>query len=146
MVHERAGMGGKDQDATRRRIFEYLVIGLLSVNSYPLERTWGLREDLGRAGLCDPTHVASLDEEELVSRLKRAGYDRGDFLSGLVASRLSAVANYLIDIGWHRAATRLREGSHAEVTDLLIQAKGVGPVVIQNFLLLRDSRDASAER
>jgi hypothetical protein len=139
-------MGERDEGATRRRIFEYLVIALLSVNSYPLERTWRLREDLGRAGLCDPTHVASLNEEELASRLERAGYDRGDFLGGLVASRLNAVANYLIDIGWRRAATGLREGSHAEVTDLLIQAKGVGPAVIRNFLLLRDSRDASAER
>ena len=137
-------MRGGDEDTTRSRIFEYLTISLLSVNNYPLERSWGLRDGLRRAGLCDPTHVASLSEEELGSRLKRAGYDRGDFLSGLVASRLSTVAHYLTDIGWHSAATRLTEGSPAEVTALLIQAKGVGPVVIRNFLFLRDSRDASA--
>ena len=134
----------QEVNTTRSKVFEHLMVALLSVNNYPLERAWELRDHLRRAGLFDPAQVAGFDQDELVVRLKRGGYDRGDFLTGLVASRLATVAQYLVGVvGSDQAAERLTAGSKTEVTDLLIKAKGIGPVVIRTFLLLRDSGNVS---
>lgn len=117
--------------------FDLLVVALLSVNSYPIEMTLADREALGKAGLLDIGHVASLEEAEITHRLRRAGYDRGEFLTELIGSRLSSVSKYLVQIGIEKSHKILEHGPREEVHSVLINAKGIGPKVIANFLLLR---------
>jgi endonuclease III-like uncharacterized protein len=121
----------------RERVYEALVVAVLSVNNYPLEKAWEIRGALESASLFNPEALASLPDSDLVERLRAAGYDRGEFLTDLVASRLQSVGAFLVDYGVGRATQVLSSGTSEEVHAMLIGIKGVGPAVIRSFLLLR---------
>jgi hypothetical protein len=128
----------RDADVQVGELFEYLVIALLSVNNYPLDDTWHLRGNLRRAGICDPVQLTALTEEDIVRRLVSAGFDRGAFMNELLASRLRSVGTYIVSRGLGTVEKILRNGGESQVSALLLPAKGVGPIVIGNFLLLRN--------
>jgi len=119
------------------QVYEALVLAVLSVNSYPLEKAWEMRLAIEKAGLFNPATLASLGEEDIAERLRQAGYDRGRFLTDLIASRLQSVGRYLMGYGLERVTRTLASGSTDEVQALLIKAKGIGPTVVKSFLLLR---------
>ena len=54
-----------------------LVIALLSVNNYSLEKTFSLFDGLAEVELFDPANLAAWDLSEISRRMGRAGYDRG---------------------------------------------------------------------
>ena len=119
------------------QVYEALVIAVLSVNSYPLEKAWEMRATLEKVELFNPTRLASLRKEEIGERLQQAGYDRGQFLTDLIASRLQSVSQYLVELGLQSATHILASGGTEEVRSMLIKTRGIGPTVIRNFLLLR---------
>ena len=125
-------------NASADELFEYLVVALLSVANYPLEATWNIRRDLRKVEVCDPVQLAALTEEEIVGRLTAAGFNRGEFMNDLLASRLRNVASYILAAGLPSVKEILRVGSEGEVRALLLPANGVGPAVIKNFLQLRN--------
>jgi hypothetical protein len=83
--------------------------------------------------------MASLRDSDLVERLQAAGYDRGAFMTHLVASRLHSVGSFIADYGVERATEVLSSGRSEEVHAMLLRIKGVGPAVIQSFLLLLEN-------
>jgi hypothetical protein len=113
------------------------IIALLSVNNYPLERTYDLRDRLQLFGLTDIVSLAEQTEDQIAELLRQAGYDRGEFLNSLMASRLSSVAKVISAAGRETATHVLHSGESTDITTMLQGAKGVGPIVIKNFLLLR---------
>jgi hypothetical protein len=118
--------------------FENLFIAVLSVNQYPIEKTWEKKEGLKQAGLLDPVGLALLSIDEIMRRLKASGFDRGEFLTNLSAERLSHVAHFILDLGVQNAVSILAaEGE--ELALVFTKAKGIGPAVIRNFLTLRNS-------
>ena len=62
---------------------EHLLIPLLAVNNWTLERVWELRDELCRVGLMDLDAVARLSEEKVAARLAWAGHTRGKFMNML---------------------------------------------------------------
>jgi len=58
-------------------------------------------------------------------------------MTRLFAERLHSVGQYVVTQGTARVAQVLETGSADEVRALLLPAKGVGPRVVSNFLLLR---------
>jgi hypothetical protein len=118
-------------------VFVDLMIAVLSVNQYKLEHTWAIRDDLRRAGLFDPERLAQLRAEDIVKLLRSAGCDRGVFMTQLFAERLHSVGQYVTGQGTARVAHVLEAGNAEEIRRLLLPAKGVGPRVVWNFLLLR---------
>ena len=121
-------------------VFDDLVIALLSVNGYGVEKTWSLHAALEQTGLFDLESVSRLEEDEIAKRLQTAGYNRGEFLTNLLAVRLSALARYLRDLGWTEARGLLKSGDASQVREVLGKAHGVGPLVLDNFLWLRGER------
>src|SRR5216683_2135457 len=121
--------------------YESLFVAVLSVNNYPLEKTWKIRAGLEKEGLFDPKTVAVLPLEKLFERLRRAGYDRGEFLTGLLASRLQSAGEFLVAYGIDSATRALSEGSAADVQAMLKNVRGIGPAVVRNFLLLRGQQN-----
>ncbi len=57
-------------------VWKDLIVSLFSVNSYPLQRTWDIADELNREGLFDPTNLGKWNVEEIAKRLLRAGYSR----------------------------------------------------------------------
>src|SRR3989442_146181 len=118
-------------------VHKALVVALLAVNSYPIERVRGIQAALEKVGLFDLTKLGSFTEAEIAERLRKAGYDRGAFLTDLIASRLQNVGQYLGTLDVESAMRVLTCGSAEDVRAVLSKAKGIGPTVIRNFLLIR---------
>src|SRR5262245_22404361 len=100
-----------------QRAWEDLVLAMLAVSLYPLERVLMLRDEMRQRGLLDPSKLARYDVGELTMELKRGGYDRGR-LTSMYADRL-------VSLGKQADATRpaservLLEGSDQQVRELL---------------------------
>src|SRR2546427_3122684 len=71
--------------------WEDLVVSILSVNQYPLEKTYAVVSLLRGSGLFSPENLSRWDLEEVVSRLQAAGCDRGPFMTKLFAARLASL-------------------------------------------------------
>ena len=72
-----------------------LVVSILAVNRYSLERTYSFCDHLRQNGLLDPSQLASLEPGEIANKLVSAGYNRGAFMTNLFASRLSSLGAHV---------------------------------------------------
>ena len=126
-------------------VWSNLVISILSVNSYPISKTYSLFGDMKSAGLFNPGNLAELSLDQVARALGDSGYDRGSFLTGLFSKRLSALGKFIADHGIENCKRTLSEGSADGVGCLISQINGVGRIVIRNFLYLRriTSEDSS---
>ncbi len=115
----------------------YLVVSILSVNNYLLERAYGLLERLEKEGLLDPARLGQWDIGEVVGRLDRAGYGRGPGITKIVAERMVALGVWASKREFEKCTRDLVTMPDDEVGELLLSVKGVGPMVLRNFLLLR---------
>jgi hypothetical protein len=117
--------------------FVCFFVATLAVANYPLDLAWSLKDRLRAAGLCDPLSLAKLSRQQIVRRLTASGYDRGAFMAELLASRFQSIAAKMTSLDAALLREALRHGDHNELRALFLSAKGVGPTVIKNFLLLR---------
>jgi endonuclease III-like uncharacterized protein len=118
-------------------VFEYLFIAVLSVNQYTVEKTWRRREELRQHGAFQPTAVASMRTIEIERLLRDAGLDRGPFMTKLFAERLQTVSRFIHDVGIAEARRILNSEDVDQRRQILLGVKGIGPVVIANFEMLR---------
>lgn len=114
-----------------------LVMAMLAVNSYPLERAFSLLEPLAQAGLTDPETLHASSEAEIAVKLCAAGYDRGPYMTGLFSRRLSALGRVAAKHGFDELSRVLMGTDAGAIKDALMPIHGVGPRVLHNFLLLR---------
>jgi len=126
---------GANLQAGIGRCWGNLVIALLSVNNYPVTKTLVLFDQLEDEGLFDPRNLASWSHPEIFSRLKKAGYNRGDFHVGIATRRLLALSSLAGDMSNNEKI--LEQGTDQDVKDLLLPVEGIGPVVVWNFLQLQ---------
>jgi hypothetical protein len=112
-----------------------LIVAMLSVNNFPMTKTFSYIRELEEQGLFDLRKLAEWDVAEVDRRLRLAGYDRGDTLNRMFAARLCSLGQ--LGNGLQKHELVLRSGSRGELTSLLAPVKGIGPTVIDNFLLLR---------
>jgi hypothetical protein len=126
-------------------IWEDLILAILSVNQYSLEKTYSAVEALRREGMFRPQNLLRWTAEEIGTRLRLGGYDRGDFMTRLFAGRLASLGTFVKFTGVEECERVLRKGSSAEVKQLLTPVKGIGPTVLANFFLLRDSTGSSSK-
>jgi len=118
--------------------WEDLVVSLLSVNQYSLERTYESIKGLRDQRLFNPTNLKQWDHGEFVARLKAAGCDRGQFMTSLFALRLANLGALIQSKGFD-SCTRIISGRDTRaIEELLLPVNGIGPKVIANFYLLRD--------
>jgi hypothetical protein len=113
------------------------VISVLSVNNWSVERTYKLVDGLVNSGLTDTSKLVKLTEAEILQRLKRAGYDRGEYMNRLFAARLTGLREFIETHGVDIATELISEKDRRTVAKTLSGIYGVGPAVIRNFCLLR---------
>jgi hypothetical protein len=124
-----------------KKIWEDLVLAILSVNQYSLENTYSKIKGMRQEGLCEPENLAGWTPPEINLRLKRAGLDRGQFMTKLFAERLSSLGQYLNSVGIEHCQRILAQGAPSAIKRLLLPVKGIGPKVLARFFLLEEIED-----
>lgn len=131
-----------DNDAPETLIGD-LVVAMLTVNNWPLEKACELRPALERARLFDIEKLSNLSHDEVFHRLKDAGYAKADYVVGLLADRLLAMATTLSGAGFAKLQQLAGSSDQAAKRDrFLLGIKGVGPAVLETFKALRRIGDA----
>jgi hypothetical protein len=128
----------RDDSKTAADPWADLVIAILSVNNYPLDKTFALFESLKENGLLDPTALAAVGPADVAQRLGSAGYNRGDTMTAIFTDRLVSLGRLTSDVPIDVCNSILSSGTRDEVSSLLSSVKGVGPKVLNNFFVLRD--------
>jgi hypothetical protein len=118
----------------RTEHLEEIVVALLAVNNYPLEKAWKLLPGLRAAGLTDPKRVP-MDIGECTVALAAAGYDRG-LLTEMFAERIQQLMA-MVERGALAGLDDLIDAKKkTEAQALVTTVKGVGPRVAETAWLL----------
>ena len=129
---------GKSRPSSDESLWADLVVSILSVNQYSLERTYSSLQALRQASLTDPSSLAGWQAEEIENKLKSSGCDRGPFMTRLFAQRLSALGELIRVKGLDECESIIGSSDLRAIESLLLPVKGIGPVVLRNFYALRD--------
>lgn len=118
-------------------IWEDLVISVLAVNGYSVEKAYALSQSFRAEGLVEPTNLSRWSSQEIEHRLHRAGYTRGQFMTALFGLRLSALGVFLESRGLEGSLRLLQRADSREIEHFLLPVPVIGPKVLSNFFLLR---------
>ena len=117
--------------------YEDLVVAILAVNNYSLEKAYGLRTGLKKQGCFDPAKVRSWSHEEAVRHLVQAGYDRGATMNSIFAGRVQELAIFEESQVLVQAWKHLALGQKTDADRILLSIPGVGPTVLGHFWALQ---------
>jgi hypothetical protein len=117
--------------------WEDLVIAILSVNKYKLEKAYALLDSLKREGLFIPSNLMRWSENEIATRLRAGGCDRGPFMTKLYAKRLAALGTFVKTTGEQTVEHIIRSRDKSTIERHLLPVRGIGPKVLENFCVLR---------
>jgi hypothetical protein len=112
-------------------------MSILAVNQYSLEKTYMLLPGLREAGVTDAKNLAGWTVEEIASHLRAGGCDRGRFMTNLFAQRLHAFGESIRETGIAGYEQMFASEDRSRIERMLSPIKGIGPVVLKNFFLLR---------
>lgn len=119
-------------------IFTDLVIAILSVNNWSMEKVGVILPNLHSQQLTNPHFIKGSGFPEVFSRLNGAGYGRSEYITSLVTDRLLDLGRKYVDSGLE---TELYEAEikrdFNRINQLLEPIHGVGPRVIDNYKVLR---------
>lgn len=128
-----------NESVNREDIASDLLMALLAVNSWTLEQVGRLYPLLKQHQVFDVTAVSHLDVDQIQERLTSAGYKRGPVLGTMMALRVQHVAIALAEGGAELLSNLETAGDTSGAREFLLTLKGVGPTVVENYLLLRSS-------
>lgn len=117
--------------------WEDLILSILSVNNFSIEKAFNLAPALRKQGLLDPRKLVGYDRNTLFKRLNAGGYARGDYVTGLLTDRLTALGEYIRQQGVEPCTSAISGTSAREIEKFLLPVKGIGPRVVSNFVFLR---------
>lgn len=113
-----------------------VLISLLAIYGPSLEKVDSLVSAFKQVGLTSSSKVVKMSHEEVYSALAQSGYDRGNLL-GIFIPRIQATAQAFDQMGLPQAEKILQGKDIQAIEKLLLPIKGIGPKVVNNFLLLR---------
>lgn len=117
--------------------WEDLVLSILSVNKYSLERTYSCLEGLRAEGLFDPGNLMRWSTSQIEARLRNASYDRGPFMTNLFAQRLRNLGA-TVNLKGIDTCTEIISGKNTTAIEaLLLPVNGIGQQVMANLCALR---------
>jgi len=114
---------------------EAIIVSMLAVNNFSLERAYGLLPTLRESGLTSPKRVIDTPTDTIRAGLATAGYQRGH-LTEMFADRLIALMRE-VDAGrLDRIDSLVLSGKREEAQELLCSIRGIGPRVALHAWLL----------
>ena len=114
---------------------EAILVAILAVNSYGLEKAYALLPQLREAGLTNPESVANADVGDVMVRMYESGYQRG-LLGEMFAQRVKHLMTLASRGELDLLDDFLENNQREQAIELLCQIKGVGPKVAGDVLLL----------
>ena len=69
-----------------------LIVAMLAVNSWPLDKVADIYPGLTKQGLTDPGTIVAMKWHAVYTALVKAGYKRGDYIVGLLTERIMEAA------------------------------------------------------
>ena len=119
-------------------VWEDLVVSIISVNQYSLEKTYAAIDGIRSEKLATPDHLTTWGSPYIEERLRAAGCDRGTFMTRrLFAERLAALGSFVREQGVERCQSVIAGKDTKAIEALLLPINGIGPVVLKRFYLLR---------
>ena len=115
-----------------------LVIAVLAVNRFSIEKAYALSHQLREQGLCEPANLATWNTNEIASRLRESGYDRGVFLNQLISERLAALGRFVAAEGAENCQRTVSSKNRDAISQLFLRVHGIGHTVLDNFFLLQE--------
>lgn len=118
--------------------FECLVVALLAVNGYSLEKVHRVLPGLRAAGLADTESAAQKDLPAVIAALTMAGYDRGR-LTWLLAERLRALVAAARCGDLDALADAVERRDEETAMQMMLRVHGIGPKVARSAWMLLTS-------
>jgi hypothetical protein len=118
--------------------WEDLILSILAVNNYSLEKVYALAGSFRREGLLDIRNLGKWEEADIAVRLGKAGYDRGLFMTDLFSKRLAALGRFAASRGLSDCERVLYSKDPSSIQQLFQNTKGIGigPTVLTNLAIL----------
>lgn len=112
-----------------------LVVALLCMNNYLVDRAAGLVPAMRERGLLDPVRVAATSQEAAIGELSAAGYARGGYLP-IITFRLFALIEDLGSGKLDALPSIVAAGKKDEFISALAGVHGFGPRTAETAWLL----------
>lgn len=120
-----------------KTVWHDLMVSLLAVYNYTLEKVDAYAIGLEQYGFFDPNKIKTMSHEEIFDALEHAGYKRGN-LNAIFTERIQHLGEYVDKKGLQHCESILKGKDKAAILSLLKPIKGVGPKVVENYFQLRD--------
>lgn len=117
-------------------MFEDLVLAVLAVNNFSLEKVFRYRAGLREQGVFEAKDMKDWSHETAFARLLASGYDRGPYYGTILASRLVELARFACSERYEEVRAAVAAGKHEEADAVLADVHGIGPAVLRNFWVL----------
>src|SRR4051794_22795609 len=117
---------------TAETVWEDLLVSMMAVNNYSLEKAFAHLGGLRAEGLVEPKNLISWTSEEIAARLGVAGFNRGSFMNAQMAQRITSLARFLESKGIVGCEAVLTSGNPSAIQSLLLPVHGIGQRVIEN--------------
>ncbi len=118
--------------------FTDLVMAILAVNGWNLEKVGALLPAMKKEGLTNPSIIANRSYGENARSLESAGYSRGEYMVSMLTDRIISAAQTWVNSNLEVLLPEAeQQRNRNQITELLSPIKGVGKMVISNYLLLR---------
>lgn len=114
-----------------------LVMAILAVNQWRLDQSSEIYDGLLREGLFDPEKIQQMSDEDVFRALTSAGYKKSAYVKGLICDRLKDLAEKLSGSKRDYFHNLIHTGHSDELKAFVMDIKGVGPMVYENFCLLQ---------
>lgn len=119
-------------------VWVHLVIAILSVNQYSLEKTYLIKEDLAAVGLFNPENLKRWTHSTIAEQLQDGNCNRGEFMTNLFSERLEALGKLIQQNGIQKCEMILSSNDIEAIRNFLTPVKGIGPKVLRNFFILQN--------
>ena len=107
---------------------EALIVSILAVNSYGLEKAYSLLPALRKSGLTDSSRVPKLKCEKVMMLLAASGYERG-LLTEMMAARLVSLMKTVSDGELDGLGELVANNKRVAAVEMLCAIRGIGPKV-----------------
>lgn len=126
----------KEKKVKTTNTWHDLVVSMLAVYNYTLEKVDTYSAGFEKQGLFEPDKIKKMSHEEIFDALEKSGYKRGN-LNAIFTERIQALGEYIEKKGKDHCESILKSKNKKSITELLNPIKGIGPKVIENYFELR---------
>jgi len=121
----------KEKDRLHQSIVDILIVSILAVNSYTLERVLGHISSFKMQGLLDFRSVSEMDVGTIAVKLTKSGYNRG-LLNGMMAERIKDLMTAISEGYLDKLPELVLKKDKAAALLLLCSLRGMGPTTAKN--------------